>query len=58
MPTHIMNPKEAESHHMGTPLGPGATGAAAGGDAAAIKHDGHVVGSFRLASLTGHHGSA
>lgn len=50
-----MNPKEAESHHMGTPFGPSTTGAAAGGDAAAIKHDGHVIGSFRLAGLAGHH---
>lgn len=53
-----MNPKEAESHHMGTPFGPSTTGAAAGGDAAAIKHDGHVIGSFRLAGLAGHHCSA
>lgn len=40
---------------MGTPFGPSTTGAAAGSDAAAIKHDRHVVGSFRLTSLTGHH---
>lgn len=43
---------------MGTPFGPSATGAAAGGDTAAIKHDSHVIGSFRLAGLTGHHCSA
>lgn len=50
-----MDPKEAECDHMGTPFGPGATGAAAGSNAAAVKHDGHVVGSFRLTSLTRHH---
>lgn len=42
---------------MGAPFGPSATGAAAGGDAAAIEHDSHVIRSFRLAGLTGHHRS-
>lgn len=50
-----MDPEEAESHHVGAPLGPGATGAAAGGDAAAIEHDRHVVSAFGLAGLAGHH---
>lgn len=49
-----MDPEEAEGHHMSTPFGSSATGAAAGSDAAAIKHDRHVVSSFRLTGLTGH----
>ena len=53
--THIVDPEEAECHHVGTPLGPGATGAAAGSDAAAVKHDRHIVGPFGLTGLTGHH---
>lgn len=53
-----MDPEEAECHHMGTPFGPCATGTAAGSDAAAIKHDRNIVGSFRLTGLTGHHCSA
>ena len=50
-----MDPEEAERHHVSAPFGPGATRTAAGSDAAAIKHDRHVVGSFRLAGLAGHH---
>ncbi len=50
-----MDPKEAECHYMGTPFGPSAASAATGSDAAAIKHDRHIVGSFRLTGLTGHH---
>lgn len=53
--THIVDPEEAQSDHVGAPFGPGAARAAAGRDAAAVEHDGHVVGSFRLAGLTGHH---
>lgn len=53
--THIVNPEEAEGHHMSTPFGTSAACTAAGRDAAAIKHDGHIVGSFRLTGLTGHH---
>lgn len=48
-----MDPEETECHHMGTPLGSCTTGTAAGGDATAIKHDRHVVGSFRLTGLSG-----
>lgn len=53
-----MDPEEAERNHVGAPFGPGTAGAAAGRDAAAVKHDRHVVGAFRLAGLVGHHGSA
>ena len=56
--THVVDAEEAECHHVGTPLGPGAAGAAAGRDAAAVEHDGHVVGALGLASLLGHHGGA
>lgn len=52
--THIVDPEEAKCHHMSTPFGPGSTGTAAGGDAAAIKHDRNVVGSLWLTRLTGH----
>jgi len=38
--------EEAQGHHMGTPFGSCTTGTAAGSDAAAIKHDCHIVGSF------------
>lgn len=51
-----MDPEEAERNHVGAPLGPGAAGAAAGRDAAAVEHDRHVVGPFRLAGLVGDHG--
>lgn len=57
-PAHVVDPEEAEGHHVGAPLGPGAAGAAAGRDAAAVEHDGHVVGSFGLAGLVGHHSGA
>lgn len=50
-----MDSEETESHYMGTPFSPSSTGAAAGGDAATVKHDSYVVGSFRLSSLTRHH---
>lgn len=52
-----MDPKETKGHYMGTPFGPSSTCAAAGSDAATVEHDGHIVGSFRLTGLTGHHGS-
>lgn len=44
--THIVNPEEAERHNMSAPFGPGSTGAAAGSDATAVKHDCHVVGTL------------
>ena len=44
--THVVNPEETEGHHVGAPLGPGATGAATGSDAAAVEHDRHIVGPF------------
>lgn len=50
-----MDPEEAESHYVGAPFSTSSAGAAAGSDAAAIEHDGHIVGPFRLTSLTGHH---
>lgn len=50
-----MDPEEAERHHVSAPFGPSAAGTAAGGDAAAIKHDGYIVRSFRLPRLIGHH---
>lgn len=52
---HIVDPEEAQGHHMGAPFGPSATGAAAGSDAAAIEHDRHIVGAFGLPRLVGHH---
>lgn len=50
-----MDPEEAERHHVSAPFGPSAAGTAAGGDAAAIKHDCYIVCSFRLTRLIGHH---
>lgn len=44
--THIVNPEEAERHNMSAPFGPGSTGAAAGGDAATVEHDRHIVGTL------------
>lgn len=52
---HIMNPEETECHHMGTPLSSSAAGTAAGSNTAAVKHNRHVVCSFRLTSLSWHH---
>lgn len=53
-----MYSEKAESDYVGTPFCPGAAGTAAGSDAAAVKHDGHVIGCFRLTRLTGHYSSA
>ena len=56
--THVVDSEETQRHHVGAPLGPRPAGAATGSDAAAVEHDGHVVGALGLSGLGGHHGGA
>lgn len=51
-----MDSEETQRHHVGAPLRPSPTGAATGSDAAAVEHDGHVVGALGLPGLGRHHG--